>query len=451
MEAAEQSGGNCITSCFLRFQACKRSLFSALCYTILVLVIAIIVFIVLHTYIGHTLIPYKLVQVGVSTTSFAPITDATTGGTIVFSSACGAVGQLCPCGIAGGCSPTGRTLNMDVTYVIFLAAVMSFLGWFLFSIYVGIGFIALPMDCINAYVHRPKMLTTAEARNQRKVLKNRSEELIKIGDDVAARMIDAMDGARNKRERNKAGKVAKPELIRFKVLVDALEKDLEEYQLGDPENYRQHYNPLVPYAKLVGGIVSIILSVAWLLHMILYMLFTPPIYPFFNIYLAYFDSFFPLFGTLTIGFLSMYLLLAASKGAAKFGTRFFLISVHELEPHKTLLNSFMFNIQLVLLCVLPVVQFSTDAFSGYARYTDAEVIFGSQFKYIEGFRYFWQYNVFYFAIIGFFILAAIYFGLFPSDRRHLNSVMAQIKANKGKQMKEFEKKLNQQGGALSRV
>jgi hypothetical protein len=29
--------------------------------------------------------------------------------------------------------------------------------------------------------------------------------------------------------------------------------------------------------------------------------------------------------------------------------------------------------------------------------------------------------------------------------------MAQIKANKGKQMKEFEKKLNQQGGALSRV
>ena len=34
---------------------------------------------------------------------------------------------------------------------------MSFVGWFIFSIYVGIGFIALPMDCINSFRHRPKV------------------------------------------------------------------------------------------------------------------------------------------------------------------------------------------------------------------------------------------------------------------------------------------------------
>jgi hypothetical protein len=34
---------------------------------------------------------------------------------------------------------------------------MSFVGWFIFSIYVGIGFIALPIDCINAFRHRPKV------------------------------------------------------------------------------------------------------------------------------------------------------------------------------------------------------------------------------------------------------------------------------------------------------
>ena len=223
-------------------------------------------------------------------------------------------------------------------------------------------------------------------------------------------------------------------------------------------------------------------------------------------YLGFFDAFFPLFGTLTIGILGLYLLLAASKGAAKFGTRFFLISVHALEPHKTLLNSFMFNVQLVLLCVLPTVQFCTDAFSQYARNTDAEVIFGSQFKYIYGFRYFWQYNVFLcvrrvalaqrrsrkarrgrrgrhaplgcaralcavaadrpparacppalpprarsFTILGFTLLSGIYFGLFPSDRTHLNNVMAKIKAEKSKEMKAFSRKLEQQGGALSLV
>jgi LMBR1 domain-containing protein 1 len=268
---------------------------------------------------------------------------------------------------------------------------------------------------------------------------------------MAGRLIEAQDNARSRRDRKNVGKVHKAELNRFKLLVDMLEKDLEDFQLGDPDNFKQHYNPLVPYMKLAGGIISILLSAVWIVHIIIFMLFNPPIHPFINEYLRFFDGFFPLFGTLTIGVMGLYLLLAASKGAAKFGTRFFLISVHPLEPHKTLLNGFMFNVMLVLLCVLPVVQFCTDAFSQYARHTDADVIFGTQMKYIYGFRYFWQYNVFLFAILGFFILAAIYFGIFPSDRKHLNEVVAKIKAEKGKQMKGFEKKLQQQGGALSLV
>jgi LMBR1 domain-containing protein 1 len=323
---------------------------------------------------------------------------------------------VCPCG-SGTCKPASSILNMDVTIVIFLAAVMSFVGWFLFSIYVGIGFIALPLDCFNAFIHRPKMLSTSEARNQRKVLMKRSEELLKVGDDMAKRLIEAQDNAKSKSERKNAVKVHKVEVNRFKLLVDLLEKDLEEFQLGDPQNYKQHYNPLVPFMKLFAGIVSVIISLAWLIHIIIYMLFNPPLHPFLNDYLSFFDGFFPLFGTLTIGIFGLYLLLAASKGAAKFGTRFFLITVHPLEPHKTLLNSFMFNLQLVLLCVLPTVQFCTDAFSQYVRMTDAEVIFGSQFKYIEGFRYFWQYNVFIFTILGFALLSLIYFVSITTRKR----------------------------------
>jgi LMBR1 domain-containing protein 1 len=274
---------------------------------------------------------------------------------------------------------------------------------------------------------------------------------LQIAEEMAARLIDAQGGARNKKEFRNAGKLHRGELNRFKLLVEMLEKDLEDFQLGDPQNYKQHYNPLVPYFKLIMGVVSIILSAAWLIHIIIYMLVSPPVYPFLNSYLSFFDEFFPLFGTLTIAIFGLYLLLAASKGAAKFGTRFFLISVHNLEPHKTLLNSFMFNVQLVLLCVLPVVQFCTDAFSQYARHTDADVIFGTQMKYIYGFRYFWQYNVFLFTILGFFILAAIYFACFPSDRKHLNEVMNKIKMQKKKEMGEFGFRLNQAGGSLARM
>jgi len=217
------------------------------------------------------------------------------------------------------------------------------------------------------------MLSVSEARTQRKVLMKRSEELIKIGDEMAARLIELQDAARNRRDKKSAQKVHRAEVNKFRLLVDLLEKDLEEFQIGDPQNYRQHYNPLVPYMKLVGGALGALLTLVWLVHIVIFMLFSPPLHPFLNTYLGFFDGFFPLFGTLTIGILALYLLLAASAGAAKFGTRFFLISVHALEPHKTLLNSFMFNVQLVLLCVLPTVQFCTDAFSQYARNTDAGV------------------------------------------------------------------------------
>jgi hypothetical protein len=134
---------------------------------------------------------------------------------------------------------------------------------------------------------------------------------------------------------------------------------------------REHYNPFVPYLKLLGGFFSSILTVLWILHIILYMLFdvraqppcptapsppplphrpfptapSPPPLPhrsfptapslsmcspcgdcvpafkvdvlpsrsslwqpyistFLNKFLIFFDGFFPLFGTLSVGVMS---------------------------------------------------------------------------------------------------------------------------------------------------
>jgi hypothetical protein len=82
------------------------------------------------------------------------------------------------------------------------------------------------------------------------------------------------------------------------------------------------------------------------------------LYGFLNVYFTWFDQWFPLFGTISVAIFGLYLLLAVAKGNTKFGTRFFLIKVHPMEPGKTLMNAFVFNIALVLLCVLvsPVVS-----------------------------------------------------------------------------------------------
>ena len=210
-------------------------------------------------------------------------------------------------------------------------------GWFIFSIYVGIGFVALPLDSFSAFRHRPKVLTASEARAQRKVLLSRSTELLRVGEDLAAGIVNFSDEMHSKKERRKKNKVDAGEMNRFRVLVDMLEADLEQFQLCDPKEYREHYNPLVPWFKLVFSVFAALLSAAWIIQIIVYMcvvgeggggslvfvtrvppapthppsrprrLFTPPLYGFMNNYLTWFDGFFPLFGTLTLALFGLYL------------------------------------------------------------------------------------------------------------------------------------------------
>ncbi len=57
----------------------------------------------------------------------------------------GAANQLCACG-TGVCSFSVDALFISVTLIIYLGALLAFVGWFLFCIYVGIGLVAVPMD-----------------------------------------------------------------------------------------------------------------------------------------------------------------------------------------------------------------------------------------------------------------------------------------------------------------
>jgi len=75
------------------------------------------------------------------------------------------------------------------------------------------------------------------------------------------------------------------------------------------------------------------------------------------------------------------------KGCFKCGVRFFFVSLHPMKVNATYMNSFLFNLGLVLLCSLPIVQFCTIAFSYYARFTNVNQIFGVQIKYLKFFQY----------------------------------------------------------------
>ena len=159
-----------------------------------------------------------------------------------------------------------------------------------------------------------------------------------------------------------------------------------------------------------------VLSLLWVLQICLYILPPTPVTPFLNDYFMWFDTWFGLFGVLSVGVFCIYLQMCCIKGCFKFGMRFFLISLHPMKVNGTYMNSFLFNLLLILLCSLPVVQFSVIAFADYARFTNVNQIFGVQIKYLQFFNYFWTTNAFIYAILGMAVLSCIYLLCKPRDK-----------------------------------
>ncbi|RHZ12412.1 hypothetical protein DYB37_001268 [Aphanomyces astaci] len=318
--------------------------------------------------------------------------------------------------MAKGLNPLQTSMRLDVSVPIYITALVSFVGWFAFSIFVGIGLVALPLDLILyvlAFFFRPKFIPADVYAQQKMLVQIRSLELMEVGKEIKSSMLSHPDTKLSARERRKNGKLDTITMNKFKQAVYLLEKDVAELKLCH-EDYK-NYNPLVPLGKLVLGFVASIVSFLWLLQIILGMVPPIPILPFLNDYFIWFDQWFPLFGTMSVGIFSMYLLMACIKGCFKFGMRCFCCALHPMEYNGTYMNSFLFNLALILLCCIPVVQFSNQAFSDYVRLTTIQTMMGIQLRYMKGFSAFWVHNVFLYAILVIVLLTTLYLAVRPRD------------------------------------
>lgn len=97
-----------------------------------------------------------------------------------------------------------------------------------------------------------------------------------------------------------------------------------------------------------------------------------------------------------------------------------------MEVGNTHLNAFLANSWLIVLCSIPIVQYCTQSFPIYTRNTSVQVIFGSQIRYLQFFRYFWSYKIWNFIILIFAFLTMFYLFARPND--HSANIEAQIKS-----------------------
>ena len=317
---------------------------------------------------------------------------------------------------------SSHTLTLAVSASTFYGGLMAWVGWFLFCLFGGIGLAALPLDLILTYKNRPRHMDAKEFAEAQQSLRERVNELVEVGELLKIKRDEraqaGLTGGPLGRfsldsDKRKAIREEQQSVTEFKQAVYLLETDVEAFK-DATDNY-DNYNPLTPYIALLLGCISIIISFFWFLHICIYVFPTPPLRPFLNAYFKWFDSWFPLFGVLSVAVFTSYLLAAALKGCFKFGLRFMFFQIHPMKPGKTYMSSFLFNIGLLLLCALPVVQFCQQAFAGYAANSNIRQMFGTQIQNLKFFGWWWKSKVFIYLFLIFFILTTFYLWCKPKD------------------------------------
>ena len=92
------------------------------------------------------------------------------------------------------------------------------------------------------------------------------------------------------------------------MLYDILRLKSREMLQGEDPDYSWAVTVMTFYLKLLLGLVSVVLSLCWLVQVVLYMFTNPPISPFLNTFFITLDEVFPLFGTVAFTVFCFYLI-----------------------------------------------------------------------------------------------------------------------------------------------
>jgi LMBR1 domain-containing protein 1 len=322
--------------------------------------------------------------------------------------------------IAGDASSTRiefkqQIVNVPNTFGVYLASFMSFIGWFLFCIYTGVGFVTLPIDLIRGYLYRPKYIPKDVYIKLREDIRQRLNELLELGEKMKKdRKQYESDsnklGFFESRSKNTSQRTAFRE---FKKAVMQLETDYEDIQMC--HEAWSSYNPLIPYLKLAMGILSVIFSACWIIQICLFIF--PQYWPggfsyiptyFLNDFITWglIYSGFSLLGVIFIAIFGMYLFACNVNGNFKIGLRFLIMEIHPMKVGGTYMSSFLVNMILLLLQTPALINFIALAFSNSFVLTDIDTIMNSMVRYTTFFVYFFENNVFVWLLMAFTVLAA---------------------------------------------
>ncbi|KAI8805368.1 LMBR1-like membrane protein [Cladochytrium replicatum] len=385
----------------------------ALKWLIPTLVFAAAVIIVMYYFIGSAVIPVTVVTSGMYLTTavdfdycgvstnisnaILTVSGADSKGVITF-------GSNNMMGIVQPCYMFDTSVNVKVSPLVYIVAVVSLCGWVLFTIFGGVGLVAVPYDFINDYKFRPKPINAAEYKSRKTVIGEEAKKLMEAGKTLMEEIKNVNRGAaiRNARRRN----TIKNRERNFRKDVLLLEYHYRRLE----DSYRmQGGSFILQILQLICGIVGAILSTCWGIHIGIFLIPTVldqnPLSPFLN------DLFTAVGGIAFVGtalyaLFSFYLLGCVIKGNAKLGMRIVFVVIHPMKVGETMMNSLVFNAGIVLISSLSVAQFCALAFANYAQFTSTQSVFGVQIQNLVYLKY--VYIGFIVGVLGIAVITAIY-------------------------------------------
>ncbi|CAM9149336.1 unnamed protein product [Pylaiella littoralis] len=394
---------------------CKKALCAATKYMIGVVIIVALVFGILFVVLGQSDIPVKDYEFNMEVL----LGTGDAGKHIAIGQPNGVTEDLTD--LRSELSPaiitTDDTVNLQLSFPVFVMALMAFIGWILFVVFGGLGLVGIPIDSIRAFINRPQRLDRGQVAVLQGGIKRRCDDLVSVGEQLKGVRQDTRQAIEGRElsflERRRRNNREATEFNQFKQAVYILEEDFDNLEVC--KDYYRKFNPLKPVVWLMFGIVTAVVAVIWIIHMVLFMIIQPAVTPFLNEYFLWFDKWFPLFGVLSVAIFSLYLLAACVKGCFKFGLRLVWFTLHPMKPNGTYMNSFLFNCGVILMCTTPVIQFTVQALSAYLRNTEVSNFFNVQVRFMRFFKYFFENNVFIIAFLALALLSAIYLSWRPVD------------------------------------
>ncbi|KAL4484994.1 hypothetical protein ABPG74_020171 [Tetrahymena malaccensis] len=330
------------------------------------------------------------------------------------------------------------TLSFNVSLYISIMAFLSFIGYFFLVLFGGMGLSALPIDLLRSYRSRPTFKSSKQAFAKKNQLKEMTQKLIDLSEKMQEDLLEIkyQKGFWARRKMNNKTSAE------FQIFSEAVLQLDDEHQLFKMELDIATTNPLIYYAKLLLGFFGIIISLVWWVHILLAVIVKKngfPIYPLLDKMFLKLESIGVTF--LAVAFFTMftlYLLWCTMKGNFKIGIAIpFLFTIHPMRPNETWMNSFLFNLNIILITTVALVQFVSKCFSQYMRYTELDQIYGRQVEYLEFYKYFYTNNVFEIALLAWSGLSAFYF-IYKSQEKP--KLLLEIEQQKTKMEKQYKGK-----------